>query len=286
MEAVRPAHDAVHVHAMGAAETRHRGALDPHQLRAAEPRRDGIGLVAPAGDDPLGGERAHHAVDRAGTLVGRAQHRGQPYRLLVDREHRAERREPQRERVAHPADLRIVDHERPEAAQVVPVAGGDVVAVGHDGSLAWFPLPGAQSIAMLRRSWLCARRDKMRVICWLVLMAVLVACGAARADDAALERFAQSLTLRDVPGFVAAVTSLRQTGRLPQRYVTKDEAERLGWRRRHLCRVSPAAPSAATRSAIASAGCPRRADATGARPISISTAGGATRTACCGRPMD
>jgi len=85
--------------------------------------------------------------------------------------------------------------------------------------------------------------DKMRVIRWLVLMAV-VACGAARADaladGAALERFAQSLALRDVPGFVAAVTSLRQTGRLPQRYVTKDEAERLGWRAgADLCRVAP-----------------------------------------------
>src|SRR5258708_17990034 len=98
------------------------------------------------------------------------------------------------------------------------------------------------SIAMLRRGWFRAGEGRRRVIRWLVLMAV-VACGAARADTpadgAALQRFAQSLALRDVPGFVEAVTSLRQTGQLPQRYVTKDDAERLGWRAgADLCRVA------------------------------------------------
>jgi hypothetical protein len=80
----------------------------------------------------------------------------------------------------------------------------------------------------------------MRVVRWLVLLVALVTGGAARGDDAALQRFAQDLGIRDVPAFVDAVTSLRASGHLPQRYVSKDDAERMGWRAgADLCRVAP-----------------------------------------------
>lgn len=65
--------------------------------------------------------------------------------------------------------------------------------------------------------------------------------GPALADDqaAALRQFAARMGLADVAGFIAAVDSLRETHHLPPRYVTKREAERLGWRPgRDLCRVA------------------------------------------------
>lgn len=59
------------------------------------------------------------------------------------------------------------------------------------------------------------------------------------ADDG-LSAFARSVGLRDVDGFVETVTELRRAGRLPDRYVTKDEAEDLGWRPgSDLCDVDP-----------------------------------------------
>ncbi len=84
----------------------------------------------------------------------------------------------------------------------------------------------------------------MRAVRWLILILIVaLAAGAgagARADEAALQRFAQAAGLRDVRGFIEAVTSLRASGRLPQRYVTKDQAEQLGWRPgADLCRVAP-----------------------------------------------
>ena len=70
------------------------------------------------------------------------------------------------------------------------------------------------------------------VIRWLRLaaLAVVLIAGSAFADTAQLERFAQRMGLRDVDGFVAAVESIRETGYLPERWITKDEAEELGWR--------------------------------------------------------
>jgi ribonuclease T1 len=61
------------------------------------------------------------------------------------------------------------------------------------------------------------------------LLLVLAAPQAwARGDG--LESFARALGLRDVAGFVEAVESLDRDRRLPARYLTKDAAERLGWR--------------------------------------------------------
>ena len=73
----------------------------------------------------------------------------------------------------------------------------------------------------------------------IVLLALLLALPAA-ADEAGLQAFARGIGLRDVAGFVDAVTELRRSGRLPERYVTKDEAEGLGWRPgTDLCDVAP-----------------------------------------------
>lgn len=73
----------------------------------------------------------------------------------------------------------------------------------------------------------------------LALLVLLLALPAL-ASDAALESFARGMCLRDVAGFVETVTELRRSGRLPDRYLTKDEAEDLGWRPgSDLCDVAP-----------------------------------------------
>lgn len=80
----------------------------------------------------------------------------------------------------------------------------------------------------------------MRVLrALLMIVAVLVAV-PAWAGEAEWRQFAQSVGLRDVDGFVAAVSSLRANGRLPPRFITKSQAERLGWRPGDdLCRSAP-----------------------------------------------
>jgi hypothetical protein len=73
----------------------------------------------------------------------------------------------------------------------------------------------------------------------LLLLALLLAAPAA-ADEAGLQAFARGIGLRDVEGFVETVTSLRRSGELPERYLTKDEAEDQGWRPgSDLCDVAP-----------------------------------------------
>lgn len=67
-------------------------------------------------------------------------------------------------------------------------------------------------------------RHLLRALLLLVVLAV-----PALADEAELRDFAARLGLRDVSGFVAAVTSIRVEGHLPERWITKDEAEDLGW---------------------------------------------------------
>jgi hypothetical protein len=63
-----------------------------------------------------------------------------------------------------------------------------------------------------------------------ILFLLVLAAPLALADSASLVAFAEQVGLRDVNGFVATVTALREQGRLPERYLTKREAERLGWR--------------------------------------------------------
>ena len=75
------------------------------------------------------------------------------------------------------------------------------------------------------------------------LIALLAVSGGSLARDAHDDRlaaFASEAGLHDVAGFVETTVSLRATGRLPARYVTRDVARRLGWRPGDdLCRVAP-----------------------------------------------
>jgi ribonuclease T1 len=74
----------------------------------------------------------------------------------------------------------------------------------------------------------------------IVLVAIAAVSTATAADGADLRRFALEMRLRDVAGFVATIDELRATQRLPARYITKEAAERLGWRPgQDLCRVAP-----------------------------------------------
>ncbi len=77
---------------------------------------------------------------------------------------------------------------------------------------------------------------------WFALLAalLLVLPGSAFSFDAgALHGFARQAELSDAEGFVEAVTSLRQTKKLPSRYMTKKEAEAAGWKPGgDLCRVA------------------------------------------------
>lgn len=65
---------------------------------------------------------------------------------------------------------------------------------------------------------------------------------AQREPEAPLQQFARQVGLRDIDGFVAAIVSLRTSGQLPQRFLTKNQAERRGWRPgADLCRTAPGA---------------------------------------------
>src|SRR5438067_5438023 len=59
------------------------------------------------------------------------------------------------------------------------------------------------------------------------------------APPAALADFAERVALRDVAGFVETVQSLRESGRLPPRYATKNEAQAYGWHGGGMCNVWP-----------------------------------------------
>ncbi|MBL8692181.1 MAG: hypothetical protein JNL04_23950 [Rhodospirillaceae bacterium] len=77
------------------------------------------------------------------------------------------------------------------------------------------------------RAKLLARRLAINLT---ALVFLLLAGTQAWARGESLEQFARSLGLRDVAGFVETIETLDRDRRLPQRYVTKDQAERLGWR--------------------------------------------------------
>ncbi len=76
---------------------------------------------------------------------------------------------------------------------------------------------------------------------FLVLLVACLALLAGPLSAADLRGFAREMRLNDIDGFVATVEAIRNTGRLPaDRYLDKDDAERLGWRPSgDLCRVAP-----------------------------------------------
>ena len=58
-------------------------------------------------------------------------------------------------------------------------------------------------------------------------------------DPQALAAFAEKAGLRDVSGFVETVQSLRATGHLPPRYISKEQAAVHGWHGGGLCTIWP-----------------------------------------------
>ena len=73
----------------------------------------------------------------------------------------------------------------------------------------------------------------------LALLIVAPSQAQLATDPQALAAFAREVGLRDVGDFVETVQSVRNSGRLPARYVTKDEAREHGWRGGGLCAVWP-----------------------------------------------
>lgn len=79
-----------------------------------------------------------------------------------------------------------------------------------------------------------------RLLAALLALFVLAGTVPAAADDAALRQFARELKLRDVDAFVETVRSVREAGKLPARYLDKDDAAKAGWRPgADLCRIAP-----------------------------------------------
>lgn len=64
----------------------------------------------------------------------------------------------------------------------------------------------------------------------LVVLTLLWSLPMATAAEVELRQHARSQGLVDVVGFIETVTTIRQRGKLPDRYVTKAEAQKLGWR--------------------------------------------------------
>lgn len=81
----------------------------------------------------------------------------------------------------------------------------------------------------------------MRSIASILLCLVVIATGPLLARESTpLRQFAATLGLKNVDQFVEAISSLRDTGRLPARYISKGEAERGGWAPgQDLCRTAP-----------------------------------------------
>jgi hypothetical protein len=75
-------------------------------------------------------------------------------------------------------------------------------------------------------------------------------------DPQALGAFAERAGLRDVKGFVETVQILRDTGHLPPRYVTKDEARARAGGAAGCAMCGPVMSSAAICSAISAVNCP------------------------------
>lgn len=88
-------------------------------------------------------------------------------------------------------------------------------------------------------------RVRFHTYAFLVALAGLLAFAATplsarMPENPSVRSFAAAMGLRDIDGFVETVETLRQTGKLPPRYLTKDDAARAGWRPGDdLCRAAP-----------------------------------------------
>src|SRR5258708_26968719 len=73
-------------------------------------------------------------------------------------------------------------------------------------------------------------RPLPRTACAVLVVALLAAAPLSAADPAPeLRDFARAVGLSDVDGFVETVEALRTEHRLPPWYLSKRQAERLGW---------------------------------------------------------
>ncbi len=79
------------------------------------------------------------------------------------------------------------------------------------------------------------RKDRVQlssVLRWLAALGLLLALSAqalaASADQ--LKAFARAQGIDDAAGFAATIESLERTGGLPPSYLTKGQAQHLGWR--------------------------------------------------------
>ncbi len=78
-----------------------------------------------------------------------------------------------------------------------------------------------------------------RILALLVALLLAGPVAARDVDEAKLQAFARQMRLAAIDDFVDTIRSLRSTKQLPRRYVTKREAERLGWQPgSDLCRVA------------------------------------------------
>ncbi len=74
---------------------------------------------------------------------------------------------------------------------------------------------------------------------FVTLFLALAPLPAASAEHGELSVFAAQVGLKDVDRFIDTVTALRRDGRLPSSYLSKHEAERLGWHPgADLCRIA------------------------------------------------
>jgi hypothetical protein len=77
------------------------------------------------------------------------------------------------------------------------------------------------------------------LLIWLIAAPPALAQFAGGPDPHDLAAFGREVGLDDVRGFVDIVANLRATGRLPDRYVTKEAARARGWHGGGLCAVWP-----------------------------------------------
>jgi hypothetical protein len=70
---------------------------------------------------------------------------------------------------------------------------------------------------------------RLALVLSLVFGLAAPAAAQRAGEDVALRGFARQVGLVDADSFVAAVTALRAGGKLPDRWITKAEAERRGW---------------------------------------------------------
>lgn len=98
---------------------------------------------------------------------------------------------------------------------------------------------GPRASARWRR-WTPAFAGATRALLFAVALLFVAAPAIARDAAAELRALAQQIGLARTEEFIETIASLRETKRLPARYVSKKEAEALGWKPgADLCRSAP-----------------------------------------------